>query len=166
MSKSKHLPDKSDKIPSRQEPQIEAEKSEKQIAVGEVFSKIFGISAFSGPLPPPELLEHYNKIIPDGADRLLRLVELQSGHRRTSETKSLDASISITKRGQFLAFLLSLAGFSTAVLCAYLGQPVPSTVIGGGTLIGLASLFIKGYTHKRFEEKDEDVKEQSANVAP
>jgi len=98
--------------------------------------------------------------------QILRLVELQSEHRRTGETKSLDASIAITKRGQLLAFLLSLAGFSTAILCAYLNQPVPSTVIGGGTLIGLAALFIKGYTHKRCEENDVDAKEQAANIAP
>lgn len=69
MSKSKHLPDKSDKISSQQDPQLESTKSEKQISSGEIVSKIQGISAFSGPLPPPEVLEHYNKIIPNGADR-------------------------------------------------------------------------------------------------
>jgi len=33
--------------------------------------KIFEASAFSGPIPPPDLLDKYNQMIPDGADRIL-----------------------------------------------------------------------------------------------
>ncbi len=33
---------------------------------------------FQGPLPPPELLEAYNKIIPNGAERIVAMAEKQS----------------------------------------------------------------------------------------
>ena len=33
------------------------------------------ISAFKGPLPPPELLERYNQIVPNGADRIVAMAE-------------------------------------------------------------------------------------------
>jgi len=167
MSKQKQLRDESSTASSQQIPQTDLAKSEKGAAIKQILAQqIREVSTFSGPLPPPEILEHYNRIIPNSADRLLKIVELQSEHRRTCEAKGLDAGISIAKRGQILAFVLSLVGFGTAILCAYLDQPVPSTVIGGGTLIGLASLFIKGRTHKRFEEKDENAKKQSSDIAP
>ena len=33
------------------------------------------ISAFQGPLPPPEVLEQYNRILPNGADRIVAWIE-------------------------------------------------------------------------------------------
>lgn len=153
MSKQKHPPNKSSTVSSPQISQADLSKSEKGTAVKLIAQQIREVSAFSGPLPPPEAVEYYNKIIPNGADRLLKLVELQSEHRRACEEIGLNASISISKRGQILAFLLSLVGFGIAGLCAYFQQPVPSTVIGGGTLLGLASLFIKGSSIKKFAQK-------------
>ena len=45
---------------------------------------------FSGPLPPPEILYQYNRIIPDGADRILSLVEKQQSHRMYLEKTVID----------------------------------------------------------------------------
>ena len=36
---------------------------------------------FQGPIPPPDLLRQYNEIIPDGANRILKMAEAQSAHR-------------------------------------------------------------------------------------
>lgn len=33
------------------------------------------ISAFQGPLPPPEVLEQYGRIVPNGADRIVAMAE-------------------------------------------------------------------------------------------
>ena len=38
--------------------------------------------SFSGPLPPPEVLEHYERIAPGTAERLLAMAESQSAHRQ------------------------------------------------------------------------------------
>lgn len=35
-----------------------------------------------GPLPPPDTLEHFDRVIPGGAERILRMAE--SRHRRNS----------------------------------------------------------------------------------
>jgi uncharacterized membrane protein len=37
---------------------------------------------FSGPLPPPEVLAHYNEVVPGAAERILTLTEEQSAYRR------------------------------------------------------------------------------------
>jgi hypothetical protein len=38
-------------------------------------------SFFSGPLPPTEMLQEYNRLIPNGAERIMTMAESQSAHR-------------------------------------------------------------------------------------
>ena len=42
-------------------------------------------SLFAGPLPPPEILEQYNRLVPDAAERILTMAETQAAHRRGSK---------------------------------------------------------------------------------
>ncbi len=131
---------------------VENTHSPKIKSTTEIFEQILQVSSISaGPLPPPQILEAYEKIVPQSAERLLKMVELQSEHRRLCETRSLEAQIAISKRGQFFAFLLSLIGFGSAIFTAYLGESTVASILGGGTLLGLASIFIKGYREKKAE---------------
>jgi uncharacterized membrane protein len=43
--------------------------------------------SFSGPLPPPEVLQNYNQITPGAADRIISMAEKQSQHRQESEMR-------------------------------------------------------------------------------
>jgi uncharacterized membrane protein len=43
------------------------------------------IQAHAGPLPNPETLAQYNDIIPDGADRIMKMAEGQASHRQKLE---------------------------------------------------------------------------------
>jgi uncharacterized membrane protein len=38
-------------------------------------------ASFSGPLPPPSILGKYNDILPNGAERIMKMAENQSTHR-------------------------------------------------------------------------------------
>ena len=72
------------------------------------------------PLPPPATLEDYERVLPGAAERILRLAELQAGHRRDVETTVIESDVRRATRGQVLAFVLAL-----------------STILGGLVLIGL-----------------------------
>lgn len=50
-------------------------------------------SAFSGPLPPPELLAKYNDVIPNGAERIMAMAERQSSHRERLEYRVVDGGV-------------------------------------------------------------------------
>ncbi len=70
---------------------------------------------FSGPLPPPELLEKYNRIISNAADRILAMAEKQSAHRHAMEKEQMDmqqkivlARIVHERAGMIFAFVLTL----------------------------------------------------------
>ena len=88
--------------------------------------------AIQSPLPPPAILEHYERILPGAAERILRLAELQAGHRRHLETTVVEADARRATSGQVLGFILAL-----------------STIVGGFVLIrvgrsleGLASVVL------------------------
>lgn len=62
----------------------------------------------SGPLPPPEQLKEYDEVLSGSAERIVKLAEEQSAHRRKMEQSSLDAQVKIISRGQYLAFTITL----------------------------------------------------------
>ena len=66
------------------------------------------ISAFQGPLPPPELLERYNQIVPNGADRIVAMAESQMLHRQSLESAVVLGNIKAQSGGQTKAFILGL----------------------------------------------------------
>ena len=65
----------------------------------------------SGPLPDGETLSIYAKLIPNGADRVMSLVEAQTAHRHRRESADSRQAIRGHWMAYSLALLLSGAGF-------------------------------------------------------
>lgn len=57
---------------------------------------------FCGPLPPPEILQQYNEILPGAANRIITMAEEQSSHRRILESKVINSDIINSRLGLFL----------------------------------------------------------------
>ncbi len=109
---------------------------------------------FSGPMPPGELLSDYEKVQPGFADRLLKFTENEQAHRHKMESKGLHAAIKTEMRGQKFALLICLI----VVLCSFWmimsEHEISGSILGGGTLLGLATIFITGKKQQDKEEKD------------
>lgn len=101
-------------------------------------------SQFSGPIPSPELLARYNQVLPGSADRIITMAERDSLHIQNMEYTKLTAEYSERRLGQFLGMAIGVCGLTASVACAWLGQPVPASVIGGATLVSLVSVFVAG----------------------
>ena len=114
-------------------------------------------TGFSGPLPPPQIIEGYNSVIPNAGEKILQMAIDQGNHRRFIETKIVEAQIDIQKRGQSFAFGIAIFGLASSVGCAYLNQPWVASIIGGATLVGMISIFIRG---KAEQEKELNQKRQ------
>ncbi len=65
-------------------------------------------SRFSGPLPPPEILGHYNQIHPGAAERIICMAEQQGEHRRHLEKVAIEANAFSEKLGPILGFILAM----------------------------------------------------------
>jgi len=133
-------------------------------------------ASFSGPLPPPQILEHYEKIIPGLANRIVNMAEEQGRHRRKMEGKIIEAQILDSKEerierriGQILGFMI---GFIALLISAYIsinGSPITGSVIGGGALVSLVSVFVIGRRKEQFKKeevikKEEPKKEDIKNI--
>ena len=100
--------------------------------------------SFQGPLPPPEILAHYGRIIPNGAERLMVLLEKQTDHRISVESRLVDARISTTSKGQYIAAGLSVFFGWIAGFLGYTGHDILAGSIGVTTIVGLAVVFVLG----------------------
>ena len=76
---------------------------------------------WSGPLLAPAALAQFNVIIPNGAERIIAMVEQEQLHRIADEKKVLDETINDTRRGHWMGWVISMASLSSATLSVYLG---------------------------------------------
>jgi uncharacterized membrane protein len=86
-----------------------------------------------GPLPHPDLYEHYAAIIPDGANRIMAMAEREQRQRHRMEVAGMVSAFTLA-----LAFLI--AG-STLVLQ---NHDWAGAVIITSTVVALVGIFITG----------------------
>ena len=121
---------------------------------------------FSGPIPPPQILERYDALLPGAADRILTMAESQAEHRRSLEACALEADIADVplhraqlRRGQIFALVVALALLAVTGLIAVFHRTSAGAYaaagLGGGTLVSLVSVFIIGRREAMREEKTE-----------
>lgn len=109
------------------------------------------VELFSGPLPPPDLLAKYNEIVPNAAERILRLVEIQTEHRHSLEKAVVDGQEKRAWVGMVIAGLIGLSAVIGGTLVMLQGYDLS----GWGTMFtGLATLvgvFIYGNESRKRE---------------
>jgi uncharacterized membrane protein len=86
---------------------------------------------FEGPLPPPAILEHFERIVPGAAARLFSSMEDEFRHRRSIETTLVSASTRALSRGQWFGFLVMIAGMAFGAWLVRSGYEL----IGFGSII-------------------------------
>lgn len=101
--------------------------------------------SWSGPLPPPAALEHFDRIIPNGASRILAMAETEQTHRVAMETAALDAEIADQRRGQWLGASVAILCVLAAAFSAYHGAPWQVTVAFLGVpVLGIVKALVNG----------------------
>lgn len=142
--------------PAQQTPSAPAESKTKVVAVELQFSE---------PLPPPELLAAYERILPGAADRILRMAEEEGRHRRSLENRAVDADIEAMRRqftearlGQIFAFLIAVMFIASGTyLVTVKDNTAVGLLFGAVGLGGLVSTFIWGRS-KRPQGEDKGKK--------
>jgi uncharacterized membrane protein len=106
--------------------------------------------SFSGPIPPPSLLEGYESILPGAAERILALAESEAQHRRDIERQVTRANIRLAKGehyqvylGQVLAFLLALVFIGGGVFLIHGGKSIVGSFFSAAALIAIVAAFLK-----------------------
>lgn len=102
-------------------------------AAGEPVAVVGTIRYVRGPIPPPELLQGYERVVPGGAERVLAMAERQAAYRQKIES-----------RGQVLGFSLAAGAVAGSFLMIALGLPLVGVAGVIGAAAALSGLFIWG----------------------
>jgi uncharacterized membrane protein len=116
--------------------------------------------SFSGPLPPPQLLSQYNDVVPNGAERLMKMAEVQQTHRQDLERTVVHGNVKSEKRGQWMGLAISLVVITAGSYLAANGKQITGGLLVGVDVVALASVFVYGKQTQRrqLEEKKEPLK--------
>lgn len=141
---------------------MQVNQSEVKKVVAEVIQ-----GEFSGPIPPPSIIEGYERVVPGSADRIIKMAERQSLHRQQMEEKMIDAESRDSLLGVIFAFVLGISCIIAAVIMVYLVPQNAGAIAGallGVTGIGsITSSFITSTRRsggKKNKEQREDLKNE------
>ena len=110
---------------------------------------------FSGPLPPPELLQGYKDIIPDSPERLLKMVENRENHKISTESIIVKHEISQSSRGQIFGFVIAIIIIFIVAYLTINSHYTVAAILGGATIIGLVTIFVLNRPPQKGSKSDE-----------
>ncbi len=113
---------------------------------------------FSGPIPPPEQLEHYDKVQAGLAERIvamaekqLAIAEGQTKHRQELEKTVIKNNVRLSYLGLVSGFILGAGGLAAATWLIYLGKELGGGAAFIASLATLAGLFFYGKRRQKSE---------------
>lgn len=113
-------------------------------------------ASFQGPLPPPQILSHYDEIVPGSAERIISLWERQVQHRQELEKKAIGSDIRQSYFGAALGFIIAIAAIGAGTFLAYNGQPTEGLAAIITALVGLVGVYGWG-SYQRRKERSQKV---------
>ena len=100
-------------------------------------------SQWTGPLPPPDALDRFNQVVPNGAERIFKMAETEQAHRIAQETEMLRVTVAEARRGQYLGATISLLAVGGALVSVLIGAHwAVSVALVGVPLMGLAKAIV------------------------
>lgn len=97
---------------------------------------------YSGPLPPAEEIEAYERTCPGAADRIITMTEKSLDHRIANEKLIVSEETKQSGRGQILGFILAIFFGVIALILALTGHEILSGIIAGTDIVSLAIIFV------------------------
>ena len=111
-------------------------------------------SAFSGPLPHPEIMEGYNRIVPNAAERIITVFEAEVKHRHDCERNQVSDERQDRIRGhrqvllgQIMSFILAVAFIASGTFLIFHNKQVSGTIVSTTAMLGIIASFLN--SHKR-----------------
>jgi len=115
----------------------------------------------SGPLPPYELIEGYERIYPGSAKLIFEAFEKQSNHRMKMEDTVITSQQRQSGRGQHYALIIALSFLGVAAWCILEKHDVAGSVLGSFDVLAIVTVFITGKNKQsaNLREKEQSVQQ-------
>jgi len=125
------------------------------------------ISSFSGPLPPPEILQKYNEILPGAAERIIKMAESQHEHRLLLEKKVVESNTFSQRVGLILGFVIAMTAIVGGIWLSSSGKSGAGLTSIIAALAALVGVFIYGKIQQGKELTEKAVAiEQAIDPSP
>lgn len=109
---------------------------------------------FFGPLPPPSILEHYEKVHPGASEIIFENFKAQAKHRQELEKRVINGGIHDSMWGLRFGFMVVVITMVSATIIVLNGHSVTGGLFGIGGLSSLVGTFIYGSKQKRQEREE------------
>jgi len=90
------------------------------------------------------MMEEFDRMIPNGAERIMAMAEEQSAHRRAIEKNRCASQDKQSERGQIFAFVLALVLIGAGIFAITREHAYVAGIIFGTTVVSLAGVFVVG----------------------
>lgn len=107
----------------------------------------------SGPLPAPETLAEYERILPGAAERIFVRFEKQSDHRMSIESKVIGSNTFSQSFATVGSVIFSILALFAGTLLVYLGKDVSGLTLFFGAIAPVTATFFYG-RHKQEQERE------------
>lgn len=105
--------------------------------------------SYSGPLPPPGTLAHYDEVLPGSAERILALAESQHHHRQTLESNVIKSNIGAQRLGVILGFVVAMTAVVGGIYLVAIGRSAGGLAAIIAPLAALVGVFVYGKRRQR-----------------
>ena len=103
-------------------------------------------TSHSGPLPAPDDLEEYERILPGLAERIMMLTEKEQAHRHETITSVFKREANLKDRGQHYGMIALVLMLVFCGVLAVTGSPQIAGWVAGGVIMGVVGIFVTGKT--------------------
>jgi len=100
-------------------------------------------SMWKAPLPPPDVLEEFNRVVDNGAERIVKAWEIESEHRRSIDRRDQRMFYVNAILGKIFAFLFVMAALALSAWALYLDRPWLAGILAGTTLASVVGAFLE-----------------------
>lgn len=111
-------------------------------------TKFITSGSFNGPIPPPQILNSYEQVVPGLGERITIMAEEKAKHLAHMEKASIEYKYKEISAGQRFAFIIAILGIFAAVGCSAFGDGLTARILLGTTLAALVSSFLLSPTYK------------------
>ena len=109
----------------------------------------------SRPIPAPAEFEHYERVLPGAADRILTMAEKEQSARISLKEQQHRSAVKTYGRGQYLGAFLGTLGLTYGAGLLYLGKSIEGFAVLAGSLGALASKTVwEVYNIRKKKDKD------------
>jgi uncharacterized membrane protein len=101
------------------------------------------VQLWQGQYPPPEAIEHYEKVLPGSFDRMIAMAERLQAAQIDESRRAHDHTHADNRRGQWLGFSAAVSAMLCALAALALNNPWVAAAFISVPVMGVAKVLVE-----------------------